>query len=134
MKNLGIFLVLLCALWLVGFLFANKKMADFKFMSVQHTNICRAVAAIIIILQLVMKVSFAMAFIGEIYRFRKLLNNGFITLVGGISYELYLVHFRLLDFPQKGIYGMCTFIGLSIIGAWIVNKQTITLKSKLYHN
>lgn len=51
MKNLGIFLVLLCALWLVDFLFENKQTADFKFMSVQHTNICRAVAAIIIILQ-----------------------------------------------------------------------------------
>lgn len=51
MKNLGIFLVLLCALWLVGFPFANKKETDFKFLSVQHTNICRAVAAISIILQ-----------------------------------------------------------------------------------
>ena len=51
MKNLGIFLALLCALWLVGFFFENKRTADFKFMSVQHTNICRAVAAIIIILQ-----------------------------------------------------------------------------------
>lgn len=31
--------------------FENKQTVDFKFMSVQHTNICRAVAAIIIILQ-----------------------------------------------------------------------------------
>ena len=51
MRNLGIFLVLLCALWLAGFLFENKQTTDVKFMSVQHTNICRAVAAIIIILQ-----------------------------------------------------------------------------------
>lgn len=85
-------------------------------------------------IQLIMKTSFAMAFIGGVYWVGRLFNNGFITLVGGISYELYLVHFRLLDFPQKGVYGMCTFIGLSIIGAWLVNKQTIALKSKLYHN
>lgn len=51
MKNLGMFLVLLCALWLVGFFFENKWTADYKFMSIQHTSICRAVAAIIIILQ-----------------------------------------------------------------------------------
>jgi len=51
MKNLGIFLILLCALWLTGFLFMNKQEADCKFMSVQHTNSCRAIAAIIIILQ-----------------------------------------------------------------------------------
>lgn len=85
-------------------------------------------------IQLVMKTSFAMVFIGGVYRGKRLFNNGFIALVGGISYELYLVHFRLLAFPQKGIYGKCTFIGLSIIGAWIVNKLTITLKSKLYPN
>lgn len=46
-------------------------------------------------IQLVMKVSFAMAFIGGTYRFRRFLNNGFITLVGGISYELYLAHFKI---------------------------------------
>lgn len=29
-----------------------------------------------------------MAFIGEVYRFRRLFNNDFIVLVNGISYEL----------------------------------------------
>lgn len=49
MKNLVIFLILLCALWMVGVLFEDKQENDYKFMSVQHTNICRAIAAIIII-------------------------------------------------------------------------------------
>ena len=51
MKNLVIFLILLCALWMVGVLFEDKQENDYKFMSVQHTNICRAIAAIIIIIQ-----------------------------------------------------------------------------------
>lgn len=319
MKNLGIFLALLCALWLVGFFFENKRTADFKFMSVQHTNICRAVAAIIIILQhvaggfgiryltplggigvaiflilsgyglnesykkkksggywkskiirvlipyaivslvvittqfltrtkieipyywyldfmffqylvfyliisipmlytkrylvlcvvstvtfiscsctanglraeqaisflvgvwvsdnyakakrwllnpmilltlmiggtlllatkqipairmhegeilwqgiqLVMKTSFAMAVIGGVYLARRLFNNGFITLVGGISYELYLVHFRLLGLPPKGVWGMCVFLGVSLVGAWGVNKISSYIKEKI---
>lgn len=50
MKNLVIFLILLCALWMVGVLFEDKQENDYKFMSVQHTNICRAIAAIIIII------------------------------------------------------------------------------------
>lgn len=320
MKNLGIFLVILCALWLVGFLFENKQTVDFKFMSVQHTNICRAVAAIIIILQhvsggfgiryltplggigvaiflilsgyglnesykkkkarggdwkskiirvlipyaivsiavitmqfltrtrieipyywyldfmffqylvfyliiaipklytkrylvlcvvstviflgcsctanglraeqaisflvgvwisdnyakvkkwlmnpmilltlmiggtlllatkqipairmnegeilwqgiqLVMKISFAMAFIAGVYWVRRLFDNGFTTLVGGISYELYLVHFRLLGLLQKGTLGMCIFLGVSIVGAWSVNKISNYIKKRI---
>ena len=82
-------------------------------------------------IQVVMKVSFAMAFIGEAYRFRKLLNNGFITFVGGISYELYLVHFRILSLPQKGVFGMCIFLGLSLVGAWGVNKISSYIKEKI---
>lgn len=320
MKNLGIFLILLCTLWLIGFLFTNKQEADYKFMSVQHTNVCRAVAAIIIILQhvsggfeiryltplggigvaiflilsgyglnesykkkksgggywrskiirvlipyvtvsiivitiqfltrtkigipyywyldfmffqymvfyliiaipklyikrylvlcvvsavtfigcsctanglraeqaisflvgvwvsdnyakakkwlmnpmillalmiggtlllatkqipairmhegeilwqgiqLVMKISFAMVVIGGVYLARRLFNNGFITLVGGISYELYLVHFRLLGLPPKGVWGMCVFLGASLVGAWGVNEISSYIKEKI---
>lgn len=36
---------------MVGVLFEDKQENDYKFMSVQHTNICRAIAAIIIIIQ-----------------------------------------------------------------------------------
>jgi len=82
-------------------------------------------------IQLVMKVSFAMAFIGGTYRFRRFLNNGFITLVGGISYELYLVHFRILRLPQKGVLGMCLFLGVSLVGAWSVNKVSSYIKEKI---
>ena len=52
-------------------------------------------------IQLVMKISFAMAFIAGVYWVRRLFDNGFTTLVGGISYELYLVHFRLLDYCKR---------------------------------
>lgn len=82
-------------------------------------------------IQLVMKVSFAMAVIGEVYRARRLFNNGFITLVGGIAYELYLVHFRLLGLPQKGVLGMCIFLGVSIVGAWSVNKISNYIKKRI---
>lgn len=82
-------------------------------------------------IQMVMKVSFAMAFIGGVYQVRRLFNNGFIILVGGISYELYLVHFRMLRFPQKGVLGMCIFWGLSLVGAWGVNKISSYIKEKI---
>lgn len=51
MKNLLIFLAILSGFYLVGIFFRDKQWKDFKFMAVKHTNICRAVAAIIIILQ-----------------------------------------------------------------------------------
>lgn len=82
-------------------------------------------------IQFVMKLSFAMAFIGLAYRFRMLFNNGFIVFAGKISYELYLVHYRLLSLPQKGIRGMCAFLGLSIVGAWIINKISSYIKKKV---
>ena len=82
-------------------------------------------------IQLGMKVSFAMALIGFIYCFRRIFNSGFIALVSKISYELYLVHFRLLRLPQKGVMGMCSFLGLSIIGAWVVNKISSYIKKRI---
>lgn len=85
-------------------------------------------------IQLVMKTSFAMAFIGGTYLLRKAFNNGFIVFVSGISYELYLVHFRLLSFPPKGFWGMCLFCGLSLLGAWMINQATSGLKKKLCSN
>lgn len=82
-------------------------------------------------IQLVMKLSFAMAFIGLAYRFRMLFNNGVIVFASKISYELYLVHYRLLSLPQKGIWGMCAFLGLSIVGAWVINKISSYIKEKV---
>ena len=82
-------------------------------------------------IQLVMKTSFAMAVIGGAYLARRLFNNGFITLVGGISYELYLVHFRLLELSQKGVWDMCVFLGASLAGAWGVNKISSYIKEKI---
>lgn len=82
-------------------------------------------------IQLIMKTSFAMAFIGEVYLARRLFHNDFITLVGGISYELYLVHFRLLWLPPKGVLGMCVFLGASLVGAWGVNKISSYIKEKI---
>ena len=82
-------------------------------------------------IQLIMKTSFAMAFIGGAYWVGGLFNNGFITLVGGVSYELYLVHFRLLELPPKGVWGMCVFLGASLVGAWGVNKISSYIKEKI---
>ena len=82
-------------------------------------------------IQLVMKISFAMAFIAGVYWVRRLFDNGFTTLVGGISYELYLVHFRLLGLLQKGTLGMCIFLGVSIVGAWSVNKISNYIKKRI---
>ena len=78
-----------------------------------------------------MWISFAIAVIGEFYLARRLFNNGFIALVGGIAYELYLVHFRLLGLPQKGVWGMCIFLGVSIVGAWSVNKISNYIKKRI---
>ncbi len=61
-------------------------------------------------IQLIMKTSFAIAFIGGAYWVGGLFNNGFITLVGGVSYELYLVHFRLLELPPKRCLGHVCFL------------------------
>lgn len=82
-------------------------------------------------IQLVMKISFAMAAIGGVYLERRPFNNCFITLVGGISYELYLVHFRLLELPTKGVWGMCVFLGATLVGAWGVNKISSYIKEKI---
>ena len=82
-------------------------------------------------IQLVMKISFAMAFIAGVYWVRRLFDNGFTTLVGGISYELYLVHFRLLGLLQKGTLGMCIFLVVSIVGAWSVNKISNYIKKRI---
>mgnify|MGYP004627064423 CR=1 FL=1 len=51
MKDLFLFLALLSIIWLVGMLLKSKLLVKCEFMSISHTNICRAVAAIIIILQ-----------------------------------------------------------------------------------
>lgn len=82
-------------------------------------------------IQLVMKVSFAVAFIGFVYRFRRLFDNKVIALIGGCSYEIYLVHYKLLVLPQNGVEGMCMFLILSIMGAWMINKFAIVLKKRI---
>lgn len=51
MKNMSIFLFIWFVLYLIGFLFYQKSEKNIDFMTRAHTNICRAMAAIIIILQ-----------------------------------------------------------------------------------
>ena len=51
MRNLLVFLFIWFALYVIEFLIPQKENKDFSFMSKSHTNICRGIAAIIIICQ-----------------------------------------------------------------------------------
>lgn len=51
MRNLLVFLFIWFVLYVIGFLIPQKDNKDFDFMSKSHTNICRGVAAIIIVFQ-----------------------------------------------------------------------------------
>lgn len=83
------------------------------------------------LIQLLMKLSFAIAFIGMAYKCRALFNNGFIAVAGAASYELYLVHYRLLGLLQNGIAGIVIFLVTSVVGAWVLNKFALACNKKL---
>lgn len=51
MRNLLVFLFIWFALYIIGYFVSQKDNKDFEFMSKSHTNICRGVAAIIIVFQ-----------------------------------------------------------------------------------
>lgn len=51
MKNLALFLLIWLCLYLIGFIGRKHEDNEFEFMSRTHTNICRAIAAIIIVFQ-----------------------------------------------------------------------------------
>lgn len=51
MKNFIEFLFIWFVLYIIGLIISRRKSEDFDFMSKSHTNICRAVAALIIIFQ-----------------------------------------------------------------------------------
>lgn len=82
-------------------------------------------------IQLVMKVSIALATIGLIYKIKSIFNNRFISVLGLISYEIYLVHYQLLELPLKGFVGMLIFVTVSIFGAWLIHQIASFASSKL---
>ena len=51
MKNLLIFLTLLCLLYLVGFIIREKNVHKYPFMSFDHSQAYRGIAALVIMLQ-----------------------------------------------------------------------------------
>ena len=73
-------------------------------------------------IQLVMKVSVAVAFIGATYRLRRVFDNQMIRIIGSISYELYLLHVNILSFPSRGL--VVEFVAISLLGAWLVHWMT----------
>lgn len=80
-------------------------------------------------IQLVMKVSVAVAFIGATYRLRHVFNNQMIRIIGSISYELYLVHINILSFPSRGL--VVEFVAISLLGAWLVHWMTESIGKKI---
>lgn len=48
--------------------------------------------------------------------------------MGAISYEFYLIHFRLLELPAKDILGMVNFLIGSMALSLILNIITIKIK------
>lgn len=51
MKNLLIFLTLLCLLYLIGFIIREKTIHKYRFMSFEHSQAYRGIAALVIMLQ-----------------------------------------------------------------------------------
>lgn len=80
------------------------------------------------VLQLVMKISLALVIIGATQKYQEVVTNKFIFLMGAISYEFYLIHFRLLELPVKGILGMVNFLIGSMALSLILNIITIKIK------
>ena len=80
------------------------------------------------VLQLVMKLSLALVIIGATQKYQEVVSNKLIFFMGAISYEFYLIHFRLLELPVKGILGMVIFLIGSMALSLILNIITIKIK------
>ena len=77
-----------------------------------------------LVLQLIMKVSLALFFIGISYKWQRIFNSTAVYLTGVISYEFYLVHYRLLNLPTKGLVGMFLFIITTFLVSSLLYKLT----------
>lgn len=81
-------------------------------------------------IQLMMKISVAIAFIGLTYKFSAVFNNRMILNIGLVSYELYLVHYQLLSLPSRGIAGILGFVTISLLGAWIIHRLVAEIRNR----
>lgn len=81
-------------------------------------------------MQLVMKLSLAVVILGTTQKFQGPMNNKLIALAGVVSYEFYLVHYRLLALPSSGIIGMVIFIILSILLSIVLNKIILLIRKR----
>lgn len=82
-------------------------------------------------IQLIMKVSVAIALIGMVYVQRSFFNNRMVSSIGLISYEIYLVHINILFLPSTGIIGIIEFLTLSLCGASMIHWMTERIGKKL---
>lgn len=82
-------------------------------------------------IQLMMKISVAIAFIGLIYKFSAFFKNRMLMNVGLVSYELYLVHYQLLSLPGRGIVGILVFDAISLLGAWLIHRLVAEIRVRL---
>ena len=82
-------------------------------------------------IQLVMKISVAIAFIGLIYKFSAVFKNRMFMNVGLVSYELYLVHYQLLSLPGRGIVAILVFDAISLLGAWLIHRLVAEIRNRL---
>lgn len=80
-------------------------------------------------LQLMMKMALAIAILGLTQRLQVLMNNKMILMVGGISYEFYLIHYRLLHLPVMGIGGMMIFLIVTVVASKAINWVTKKAKT-----
>lgn len=80
------------------------------------------------LIQLIMKVSASLVIIGLSYKFEVLVNNRMIGFIGGISYEIYLVHYQILWMPNTVNLGIIGFITITLIGAYLLHLSINGLK------
>ncbi len=76
------------------------------------------------VIQLLMKTALALGIVGFTYRASKFFDNRFLAFIGGISLEIYLVHFKLLFILHNNMnvfMQIPLFIVCSIFGAWLFN-------------
>ena len=81
-------------------------------------------------IQLMMKVSVAIAIIGLIFKFSAVFMNRMLMNVGLVSYELYLVHYQLLSLPGRGIVGILVFDVISLLGAWLIHRLVAGIRDR----
>lgn len=114
--------VIVALLFIGGFLLAFKQLSLIR--ELEGLMIWQGI-------QLMMKLSVAVALIGITYILRVIFNNRFIDVMGVLSFEVYLIHINILSLPNNGIIGMSEFIIVTVLGAWIMHCMVESIKKRL---